>query len=673
MSADTYTFSGALTLKLGDTKGVLTIHRLNSNLEIFRKKAVGRSRQLIAIRALTWNPQHPNELYVGFANGDLISYRLRLDVDATDYEDPSSFLAFEGPIHDLVIAPSGAELFVVFGTSVAVVREGTRAHLTVPLESRPTRLILDMNVIIVIFMVAEPGVSPAAIAYDLHSHEVRWRLFTSCHDMILSGAISHDHRHPKITILHATKGAETYTLPNLDHVSTVFPGRSFPSVVDIAYVDHDTFVCGSSIGGLLFANVISGQTSEISATVRATYMLTRLDVARLRGSHTRVVTIDGNLLSPFCDVLDFTETVLPRSRSRSNWTYSALALLAAMSIIYFQASEGGAIAMSSLSAAIGDLSSTVFGSPEPPTLSPSALSSPELPFPESPPEPSPSAPAELEASGSASSDALSSSPIISPDPPSSSVLDLPPPNSPAPEPSSQVQDSPSPSASAEFEDAGSASPDPLSSSPIISPESITLDLPPPNSPASAPEPSSQLQGSPMSIRSSDYQPREPGPPPSHETESELDSSPPSGSDSGTGLSAPALDNPEYTQLPLVPSADQHSGQASPPRARSVPPDHAGNPVTIATLAPAATVTITRDVQIDKASVGSVGGLVFGVILGITVTLVSMAFVYNSAAVRDWFAGDLSTTLKEPTQPMSSTSTSKPTPSTSTTSAEVKDE
>lgn len=64
----------------------LQIHRLNKNLEIFRKKMVGHGRQLIAIRALTWNPQYSNELYVGFANGDVISYRLRLDVDDTDYE-----------------------------------------------------------------------------------------------------------------------------------------------------------------------------------------------------------------------------------------------------------------------------------------------------------------------------------------------------------------------------------------------------------------------------------------------------------------------------------------------------------------------------------------------------------------------------------------------------------
>ncbi|KAF9487132.1 hypothetical protein BDN71DRAFT_1437068 [Pleurotus eryngii] len=505
MSANTYTFSASVSLlkisppphellAVGDMKGVLMIHWLSRNLEIFCKKIVGHGCQLITIIALTWNPQHLNKLYVGFANRD----------------DPSSFLTFEGPIHNLVItpSPSEAELFVVFGTSVVVVYEGTQAYLTIPipLDSCPTRLIFDMLCIIVIFMVTEPGVSPAAIAYDLYSHEVHWTLFTSCDDMI-------------------------------------------------------------STGGLLFANGIS-------------------------------------------------EMVMPSSRSRSIWMYSAIALLMAMGIIYFQANEGSAIAMSSLSTVISEISFTVVGSPEPPTLSPSVLSSLELPLPESPLS-------SLE-ERNPSSDTLSSSLISSPDPPSSSAS----------------------------------------------------DLPPPNSPALAPEPSSQVQGSPISIQSSDYQPKEPDSSPVHETESELGhSSPLSGSDSSIGLAAPVLDNPKYMQLPLAPSTDQHFGQVSPPCAHIVPSDHPANPVTINTPASAATVTIIHDVQIEKASVGSYGGLIFGIILEVTMTLISMAFHYNFAAVHDWFARDFSTTPQPSAaaQPISSTLNFKPTSSTSTTSAKVKNE
>lgn len=65
---------------------VLQIHWMNKNLEIFRKKMVRRGRQSVAIRALAWNPQQPNELYVGFANGDLIGYKLRIDVHDTGHE-----------------------------------------------------------------------------------------------------------------------------------------------------------------------------------------------------------------------------------------------------------------------------------------------------------------------------------------------------------------------------------------------------------------------------------------------------------------------------------------------------------------------------------------------------------------------------------------------------------
>ncbi|KAF7441348.1 hypothetical protein PC9H_001697 [Pleurotus ostreatus] len=296
-----YAFSGALTLKqvqtrsaaacmsslkisphphemlaVGDTKGVLTIHWMNKNLEIFRKKMVRRGRQSVAIRALAWNPQQPNKLYVGFANGDLIGYKLRIDVHDTGHEDPSSFLTFGRAIHDVALPPSGTDIFLLFGTSLAVVRQGTRAHSTIPMppESRPIRLILDVTCVVVIFMVSEPGVLPAAIAYDLHSYEIRWKLFAFCNDMILAGAISPQHM--KITILHATKGVETYTLPNLGHISTVFAARKFSATVDITYVDRGTFVCGSLTGGLLFANGTSGKTFEMKATARATYMLARL-------------------------------------------------------------------------------------------------------------------------------------------------------------------------------------------------------------------------------------------------------------------------------------------------------------------------------------------------------------------------------------------------------------
>ncbi|KAJ8692024.1 hypothetical protein PTI98_011539 [Pleurotus ostreatus] len=60
--------------------------------------------------------------------------------------------------------------------------------------------------------------------------------------------------------------------------------------------------------------------------------------------------------------------------------------------------------------------------------------------------------------------------------------------------------------------------------------------------------------------------------------------------------------------------------------------------------PVATVTILRDMQTEKTGSGraGIGELVFGVILGITATLVIMALLYNHAAIGDWFAGHFAT-------------------------------
>ncbi|KAF4600278.1 hypothetical protein EYR38_004902 [Pleurotus pulmonarius] len=71
----------------------------------------------------------------------------------------------------------------------------------------------------------------------------------------------------------------------------------------------------------------------------------------------------------------------------------------------------------------------------------------------------------------------------------------------------------------------------------------------------------------------------------------------------------------------------------------------------------------------------IGELVFGVIVGITVTLVIMALLYNHAAIGDWFAGHFATfagyfsAAPKPSDQPASTSPSSSSPG----SPEIKDE
>ncbi|KDQ25656.1 hypothetical protein PLEOSDRAFT_163394 [Pleurotus ostreatus PC15] len=320
-------------IAVADIHGSLTIHS-SVSLEIIRQYDVApkAASEVNGIRALAWNPRHANELYVGFGNGNLIVYEFAVDTLDGERKDRTSRLMFQGPIHDIAVNPSGLELAVAYEENVALIqrpefdRYGTPHHLSLTPQSQPRKLLYcGETSVVVVSLYNKPNhvgsiSCPAAVAYFTHDGTVRWHIFTSAEDIILSAAITPSNN--MITFAHTHSGAESYSLPQCQLLikRDLYAKRDDKRekfAVDMIFIDEDTVVVGGPSSTLTLTDVRSANrpTSTIKPPVGrlTTYSLRRLDVLRdPSGGGFWLTAADSSTLSEACDIMQFTN--LPRVR-----------------------------------------------------------------------------------------------------------------------------------------------------------------------------------------------------------------------------------------------------------------------------------------------------------------------------------------------------------------------
>ncbi|KAF4564432.1 hypothetical protein EYR36_002366 [Pleurotus pulmonarius] len=329
-------------IAVADINGSLTIHS-SLSLEIIRQYDIPTKAgsEVNEIRALAWNPRRTNELYVGFANGNIIAYEFDMGTKGGEEKDRTSRMCFAGPINDIDVNPSGLELAVAYGEDVALIqrpefdRYNKPYHLSLAPNSQPRKLLYcgETSVVVVSLWnrpnhVAEKE-CPAAVAYFTHNGAIRWRIFTSAEDIILTAAITPSNN--MITIAHAHSGAESYSLPQCQLLvkRNLYANENVNKekfAVDMVFIDEDTVVVGGPSSTLTFTDVRSANppTSTIEPPLgRTTYSFRKLDVLRdSRGGGFWLTAADSSILSEACDIMQFTDLPWPRDREAtrdSSW------------------------------------------------------------------------------------------------------------------------------------------------------------------------------------------------------------------------------------------------------------------------------------------------------------------------------------------------------------------